>query len=229
MKSIFTASLFLFAFAPAAQCAPVLSIFSPEGSFNPTPPTQAIDQGVVGETFIMLFLASGDSFGIGDGPSDLAAFSFDLSFNPSVLQVAPGGVVENGYFAQNGVGLYSSVNNATGLISDISDSKTGPGPGENLTYSQPLDGSDTLLTIAFTAVGAGATGISVLQNGDLYFADSNGNFTTPTTGSAEVVVSPVLGGPAPSAPEPETAGLLACAGVVLIIGARMRMRKSVAR
>lgn len=224
MKLILATILAVLVSASAAQCTSVLSIYDPQAPFSYTAPAEAQSVDYVGQIFTVEILASGPAFFSGAGPSDLYGYSLDLTFDPSDLQVLADGVTEQGYFAQNGVSFYDSVDNGAGLISYISDEISGPGPGENLAESGPGLNADELASITFQAVGSGSSTINIPNDGNLYFVDSQGNFTTPITGIDDVTTFPLLGSSAPT-PEPGTAGSIAIAGIGLLALARSRPAK----
>ncbi len=220
MKLIILTILAVFATASTAICTPVLSIFpTAAGSVSLTIPPQVQSFATVGQTITILIEASGSSPLLQDGPSDLYGYSFDLSFNPSDLQVVPNGIQEDGYFAQNGTSFYYSVDNTDGLISNVSDEISGPGPGENLAGTLPFfSGADVLASITFQAIEADSTSINFINNDDLYFVDSQGNFTTPLTGVDQVTTfGTIVGrGAPPPVPEAGTAGTVGMAGIGLL-------------
>jgi hypothetical protein len=206
-QRLWPALLLILGAASIAPAAPVLSMFDPSGSFSAGPPPVASSVDPLHGTFIVLFQVAGSSFGT--GPSDLYGFNFDLTYNPAVVQAVS--IQEQGYFAQNGLGL--GYNLVQGLITNINDVVAGPGPGENLQDAVEPFAADTLFAITFEAVGQGQTTITIPDNADLFLSDSNGNLTTPIVGSDNVIVYPVTG--PPTAPEP-AAIALAGGGLVLL-------------
>ena len=86
------------------------------------------------------------------GLSDLYAFQFDLSFNPSVLAFVS--ITEGDLFNNVGVSFIpGTIDNTVGTISFIADSLSGPGPG--------ISSNGTLAQIAMTAIGVGSSDINL--------------------------------------------------------------------
>lgn len=220
-QRLWPALLLLLGAAGMATATPILGIFDVTGINPAADPPVAFSNQPVGASFTVLFQAYESNIFFG-GPINLYAFNFDLTYDPSVIQATQ--IQELGYFAQNGLGLYYNL--TQGQITNIGDVVAGPGPGENLQYSTQEFGADNLLAITFMAVGAGETTITIPQNGDLYYSDSNGNLTTPIVGSDQVNVYQLVGRGAPSpTPEPGSAGMLACGGLALLgFGAMRRQR-----
>jgi general secretion pathway protein D len=132
------------------------------------------------------------------GAVDLAAFQFDIGFNPAVLSAT--GITEGAFLPGGGSTFFlpGFIDNTTGMITFNADTLLGPGPGVN--------GSGVLSTIDFTAIGAGFSPIGLAN---LFFLDSTGAQLSVSGSNGSVnVVSPV--------PEPPTLFLLG-AGIVLMI------------
>ena len=224
-QRLWPALLLLLGGAGIATATPILGIWDLMGIDPVGVPPLAISNQPVGGSFTVVFQAYEPNISLG-GPINLSAFNFDLTYNPSVIQAIQ--IQELGYFAQNGLGLYYNL--TQGQITNIGDVVAGPGPGENLQYSTQTFGADNLLAITFVAVGSGQTTITIPQNGDLYYSDSNGNLTTPIVGSDQVNVYQLLGRGAPSpTPEIGSAAMLACGALALlgfwaIRGQRARLR-----
>lgn len=141
------------------------------------------------------------------GVSDLYAFQFDLSFEPSILLVQY--VVQQGYFLSNGVAFFSgSIDNASGTVSFIADSLSGLSPG--------FTGDTLLATANFVALAPGTTAVSV---NNIVLLDSNVlDITATTAGGAIVNVVPLV-----ALPEPSTlriGGVTLCA---LLVASRRRL------
>lgn len=214
MKELCLSALILLGAACTLPAGLVLAPVDPtEGTDGALPPVtfKTIEAG---QRFAVNFDAYGDIYGF--GPSDLYAFNFDLTYDPSVLAVT--GVQEQGYFANNGLGLYYQL--APGRITNIGDVVAGPGPGENLQCTFGYRSGDPLVAVSFVVVGSGTTEITIQQNGDLYYADSNGNLSTPLVGTEVVSVEPLLGSGAPpstsAVPEPRSAATMALAGLAML-------------
>ncbi len=220
-QRLWPALLLLLGGTGIATATPILGILDLMGSDPLSVPPVAFSNQPVGGSFTVVFQAYESNIFFG-GPINLYAFNFDLTYDPSVIHATQ--IQELGYFAQNGLGLYYNL--TQGQITNIGDVVAGPGPGENLQYSTQAFGADSLLAITFVAVGSGQTTITIPQNGDLYYSDSNGNLTTPIVGSDQVNVYQLVGTGAPSStPEPGSAGMLACGGLVLLgFGATRRQR-----
>ncbi|MDE3198089.1 MAG: PEP-CTERM sorting domain-containing protein [Acidobacteriota bacterium] len=148
---------------------------------------------------LLIDLPGVDPLGMPTPPAQVAGFSFDIAFDPTLLEVvaAP---VELGYFAANGCcfspGALDSVN---GVISGIGDVDPIFG-GENV--------SDGLVQFQFMAIAAG-TGQITFQNPGL--TDPNGNPVTVDGISAAAVTSAT-----PSVPEPATWALTALGVAILL-------------
>ena len=117
------------------------------------------------------------------GLTDLYAFQFDLTFNPSVFTVA--GVNEGGLFNSVGVSFSpGTINNSAGTITFIGDSLSGSGPG--------ISTSGTLVQITLTSIGAGSSSISLAN---VVLLDSALNDITATASGTAVTVT--AGSPEP--------------------------------
>jgi Cohesin domain len=129
--------------------------------------------------------------------SDLFAFQFDLSFDPSVLSAES--VAEGPYFVSNGVSFSSgTIDNSAGTITFIADTLGGSGPG--------FFGSTLLATATFKALAAGSTDVSPIN---LVLLDSSLSDIAANTSATPVTIT--------STPEPASMWLLGgglCAGFI---------------
>jgi Cohesin domain len=120
--------------------------------------------------------------------TDLFGFQFDVDFDPTVLAVSD--VIEEGFFASNGVSFFPGIiDNTGGSVTFIADVLSGPGPG--------FSGSDTLASIAFMALDAGSTSVDLAN---VTLLDSSLNDINAIIDSGNVVIDES----ASSAPEPST-------------------------
>lgn len=121
----------------------------------------------------------GDSFSVSievGNINDLAGFQFDVSFDPTVLEVVS---IEKGTFLSATSGTYwlePGTDNNTGLITDIASARTAKG-GAN--------GSGTLAIITFKAIQAGESHVR-LQS--IVLSDSTGRQIPATSVDAAVTV-----------------------------------------
>lgn len=181
MKSLITFVMF----GSLASAASVLSVL-------PTP--SQVAPGVVFDVRVDILDAS-----------DLYAFQFDLTFDPTIVSVAS---VYNGLFlSANGDGTFfpGFVDNDSGIVSFVADSKIGPVSGNS--------GNGTLASFRFTAVGPGSADIVV---GGVVLLDSTLVETSFAAAAGSVVVS---GGA--QVPEPRTVGLVFSA----VVGLWLRLRR----
>jgi hypothetical protein len=141
----------------------------------------------------------GTSFDIDISVSDVAdlyAFQFSVAYNPDVLSpvtVLPGDLLGTSFFP-------GTLDETTGLISFISDTLTGPGPG--------VTGSGSLATLRFLA---SANGSSALPVSDVILLDSVAGEIPVTVANGAVNV----------VPEPSSL-LFGGAGLALLLGLRIR-------
>ncbi len=108
---------------------------------------------------------------------DLAGFQYDIVFDPTVLEAT---AIEEGAFLSATGATYwmePDIDNNAGVISDIACAKTAKGG---------VDGSGTLATITFKAIGAGQSHIK-LQN--IVLSDSSGGIIPATSAGATVTVT----------------------------------------
>ena len=144
-------------------------------------------------------VSQGDTFTVDVnifGVTGLAAFQFDLGFDPSILKAT--GTISEGSFFQSGGGFVpGTIDNTAGTITFNANTLLGPGPG--------LDGSGTLMEFQFLALGPGTSQLD-LANIFLLDPDSNSINYLFANGSVEVTGS----GPVPT-PEPGTLLLLTSA------------------
>ena len=128
------------------------------------------------------FVGSGDVFQIPvniSSVTDLFDFQFDLSFDPSVVQLLG---VSEGPFLSGGVpgstiffpGL---IDNTAGTVTFVSDTLVGPVPG--------VGGSGTLASLRFQAVGPG---LSPLNLSGVILQDSSLTDIPSTTSNGQVFV-----------------------------------------
>ena len=120
--------------------------------------------------------------------TDLYGAQFDLTFNPSVLEVLS---VSEGPFLKQGAGTFwlaPTIDNVAGTIVDAAQVR--------LDVDDGVDGSGTLATISFRAK---ATGTSSLSLGGILLSDSNGLPISSTSQPGSVTVQPPP--PPPEAPD----------------------------
>ncbi|MBZ5634921.1 MAG: cohesin domain-containing protein [Acidobacteriia bacterium] len=133
------------------------------------------------------------------GTSDLYAFQFDLSFDPSILQLQS--VAEGPFLPSAGATFFipATIDNVLGVASFTADSLLGPGPG--------AAGAGILASFNFQAF---AGGTSTLSLANVILLDSNLNdIQFETTGGGVIVTS---------VPEPASAWLI----VAALVGLRLR-------
>ena len=145
------------------------------------------------------------------GVSDLYAYQFDISFNPSILAAIT--VSEGGFLSSAGSTSFvpGTIDNGTGTISFTADSLISAISGAN--------GSGTLAIISFNAL---QDGVSALNISNTLLLDSNLSDIAATTTSGSVTVSDTA-----TVPEPTSWALM---GAALIIGAwtrRNRFKRSI--
>jgi general secretion pathway protein D len=124
-----------------------------------------------------------------DNISDLYAFQFDLTFDPSMISAIS---VLNGLFLSSpadGTFIPGAIDKSSGLVSATADFILGPGPG--------VTGDGTLAIFQFTALKVGMSLISV-PSASVILLDSNLNDIPFTTSDGSVVVNPATGVPEPS-------------------------------
>lgn len=122
------------------------------------------------------------------GASDLYAFQFDVTWDPSILQLQS--INEGPFLATAGSTFFipGTIDNVAGDATFTADSLLGPGPG--------AAGTGTLATLDFQAIG---TGTSALSLANVILLDSNLNNIdfTSTDGSVTVSAAVTLGVPEP--------------------------------
>lgn len=165
-------------------------------------------------------VSQGDNFIVGvdiSNVTDLDGFQFDLSFDPSVLQVTD--VLEGTFLSTSGSTFFlpGSIDNTSGNVLFNADALLGPGPGAN--------GSGVLVEFEFDALAPGSSSLGILN---VILVDSLGNAisNSATPGSVNITGATV------AAPEPAS-WILLCAGLgVLMWNARparvRRIRSGVA-
>jgi hypothetical protein len=138
------------------------------------------------------------------GTSDLYAFQFDATYDPTILQLLS--INEGPFLATAGNTFFipGTIDNVSGDATFTADTLLGPGPG--------AAGSGTLATLDFQAI---ASGTSALSLANVILLDSNLNNLAFTTSDGSITVSaPVTG----TVPEPNSitllAGVLGCLAVV---------------
>jgi hypothetical protein len=114
------------------------------------------------------------------GVADLYGYQFDLSFNPSVLAAISS--TEGSFLTTGGATFFipGTNDNVGGAVSGTADTL--------LTAISGVTGSGTLAMFTFTAIGSGASTISI-QNVTLL--DSGLNSITNTTMDGSITVAPV--------------------------------------
>jgi hypothetical protein len=137
--------------------------------------------------------------------SDLYAFQFDITFNPSILSALP--VMERSFLPSGGSTFFlpGTIDNTSGTISFIADTLIGSIPG--------VSGSGTLAILDFTALAAGTSPINIL-NVSLLDSTLSPISSTTVNGNANV------GGQA--VPEPSSLLLL---GTGLLVAFGMARKK----
>ena len=139
------------------------------------------------------------------GLTDLYAFQFDIAFNPAVLSAVS--VTEGGLFSSVGVFFTpGTIDNTTGMITFISDSLSGPGPG--------ISTNGTLAQITFTSFAPGLSGINLAN---VILLDSSLNNIAATTSGTSITVT--------GTPEPSSVILFAT-GLVMACLLKPRRRVS---
>ena len=122
--------------------------------------------------------------------TDLYAYQFDLSFNPTVLSTTS--VTEGGFLPSGGSTFFlpGTIDNVSGTLTLTAGSLQGPVPGGS--------GSGALATVQFVGVGLGASSVTV---SNVVLLDSlGGDITTTTVQNGSVTV----------VPEPKSVMLLGC-------------------
>lgn len=137
--------------------------------------------------------------------TDLFAFQFDIGFDPGVLTATA--ITEGSFLSSAGFTFFvpGLIDNSTGTISFTANTILGPGPG--------VSGSGTLAWMDFTAIGAGASSVTL---SNVLLLDANLSPIDFTTAIGTVAVAAV--------PEPTGAFVLA-ALLVLSIAGHKRTRR----
>jgi hypothetical protein len=138
---------------------------------------------------------------------DLYAFQFDLSFSPNVI--AASGVHNRHFFDMDGF-FAGFIDNATGTITFISDTLSGPAFGKS--------GSGTLAQIHFTVTGPGTSSLMITNP---ILLDSTLASLPVQLVSSEITISD----DASQVPEPAT-GFIAGAVLIGISSFRFRACRS---
>lgn len=150
----------------------------------------------------------------------LTSFQFDLAFNPAIIRELSftdvGTDFDAAATAGGGslTGITGFVDNATGLLSGIADSISGPGTG--------LAPSGVIVDIEFQAL---AVGISSLTLSNAFLTD-NGASLSSDSGDFVLQNGEVIGAVAVPEPRPVLLLGLALAFVFFIHGGRRTMKKS---
>ena len=112
------------------------------------------------------------------GVTDLYAFQFDITFNPTILAAM---MVNEGTFLQSSGGFFPGlIDNGAGTISFTADSLIGSVPG--------VDGNGTLADISFQALTLGTSPIDL---SNVVLLDSNlGSISSDSQGGSVTVVAP---------------------------------------
>lgn len=157
---------------------------------------------------------TGDTFNIAVDiaeASDLYGFQFDVTYDPSILQLQS--ISEGPFLATAGSTFFipGTIDNGAGDASSNADSLLGPGPG--------AAGSGTLAILDFRAI---ASGTSALSLANIILLDSNLNNIAFTSTDGSVTVS------SPSVPEPSS-WAFAVAGLLLLGAFRLRNHNRTAR
>jgi hypothetical protein len=142
--------------------------------------------------------------------TDLYDFQFDIGFNPYVLSVT--GITEGSFLPGGGSTFFipGAIDNVSGSIAFNADTLLGPGPGVN--------GSGTLLTVDFTAIGSGSSDVTLAN---LIFQDSTGDSIGLSATNGTVNVTGLS-----TVPEPSTL-LTIGAGLVFLVLLKRRNNNAV--
>jgi hypothetical protein len=152
--------------------------------------------------------AVGDTFAVDvdvTGITDLYAFQFDLSFDPTLLSAVS--VVEGGFLPSGGATFFipGSIDSVGGTVAATADTLIGAIPG--------VTGDGTLAEFEFTALAPGTSALSFAN--EILLDSSLNDITANTTfqnGSVTI-------GSVSSVPEPNTLVLLC---TVFILGGMLR-------
>jgi len=136
------------------------------------------------------------------GVTDLYDWQFDVDFNPAVLSVT--GITEGSFLSGGGTTFFlpGTIDNVGGSITFNADTLLGPPPGVN--------GSGTLATLDFTAIGNGSSPITLAN---VILQDSNGDNIDFTTDNGTVNVGGTTAAPEPSSLLLLGSGLIALFGI----------------
>jgi general secretion pathway protein D len=182
--------LILAAFLPALSFADTISIQSP--ATNPT----------VGDTFIV-------DVNVAD-ITDLYAFQFDLSFDPTLLSAVS--VAEGAFLPSSGTTFFipGTIDNVGGTITANADTLIGAIPG--------VTGDGTLVEVELTAL---APGTSALSFGNEILLDSSLNDITAETTFQNGSVT--IGGVS-AVPEPSTFSMVGTCFLIVLPLIALRRR-----
>jgi hypothetical protein len=172
----------------AARAGPIVSVVSPGSE-------------TLGNSFTVNITVT--------GAVDLYAFQFDLDFDPTILQATS--VTEGAFLPSGGTTIFvpGTIDNTAGAVSSVADTLVGSIPGVN--------GNGDLVDIAFDAVGAGTSALTLANE---IFLDSILTDITDTITFTESTVTVSTG---TSVPEPNTLALVVFAIVSLVM---IRRRKA---
>lgn len=128
--------------------------------------------------------------------TDLSAYQFDISFDPTVLQAT--GVTEGPFLTSGGSSFFDPgvIDNGAGSINDILNTLIGITPG--------VSGSGNLFSISFDVLASASTSIALTE---ATLLDSTGNLIIQTI------------------PEPTVPMLWGAAGLAMLVSRRYGIRK----
>ena len=191
MRSRIMLALTVMLWAVPASAVPILSVNPVSGAAT-----------VGGNTTFDIVVADAE---------DLYAFQFDLSFDPTIIQVAT--VLEGAFLATGGSTfcLPGDIDNVAGTLSFLGNSLIGDIPG--------VFGAGILARVTFTALAAGTSTIDLLNA--IVLDSTLAEVTSITNGGSLTVTAGGGGGGSERVPEPGTLALLAIGGLAMF-GVRRR-------